>query len=227
MNLKMLVFACFYFFSFHSGLAAQDNSSIDPFSVIYDKDLSELKRSRSFKVSKQVTTVVRNSPILIYSDRMRTYERSEWIHKPTKLSFVVYKTFQDQDDGGNTLGWIENKDRKVVAIISDSYITRYDSPARLFPAFLQDRQVPELRDDPAFSFLVEGTVVRFGALPHLADSEKHYEVIRLTHLESQTTVIMYASFRDEDDGGNTLGWVEDLQGQIIATIGDSYFNAIP
>jgi hypothetical protein len=227
MNLRSIFFASLCFFSSIHPLAAQDGSSPDPFTVIYDKDLPDLQRSKSFKVSKKLLIVDRHSPILLYSDRIRAYERSEWIHKPSKLAFVVYKTFRDQDDGGNTLGWIENKDRQVVATISDSYITRYESPSTLFPTFLTDRQVPELREDPGFSFVVERTVVRTGVLPYLMDSERHYQMIRLTHLESQVTVILFATFRDEDDGGNTLGWVEDLNGQLIASIGDSYFNPIP
>lgn len=227
MNLRSILFASLCFFSNVALLPAQAQGTPDPFTVIYDQELPDLKRSKSFRVSKKVTIVERHSPILLYSDRIRTYERSEWIYKPTKLAFVVYKTFQDQDDGGNTLGWIENKDRQVVATISDSYITRYQSPSVLFPEFLKDRQVPELREDPAFAFVVESTVVRTGVLPYLMDSERHYQIIRLTHLESQTTVILFATFRDEDDGGNTLGWVEDLNGQLIAAIGDSYFNPIP
>lgn len=227
MNLRSILFASLCFFSIIHPLAAQDGSSPDPFAVIYDKELPDLQRSRSFKVSKKLLIVDRHSPILLYSDRIRAYERSEWIHKPSKLPFVVYRTFRDQDDGGNTLGWIEDKDRQVVATISDSYITRYQSPSGLFPEFLKDRQVSELRDDPAFSFVVERTVVRMGVLPYLMDSERHYHMIRLTHLESQVTVILFATFRDEDDGGNTLGWVEDLNGQLIASIGDSFFNPLP
>lgn len=227
MNLRSIFFASLCFFSSIHPLTAQGGGSPDPFTVIYGKELPDLQRSKSFKVSKKLLTVDRHSPILLYSDRIRTYERSEWIHKPTKLAFVVYRTFQDQDDGGNTLGWIEDKDRQVVATISDSYITRYQSPSLLFPEFLKDRQVSELRDDAAFSFVVERTVVRTGVLPYLMDSERHYQMIRLTHLESQETVILFATFRDEDDGGNTLGWVEDLNGQLIASIGDSYFNPIP
>ena len=227
MNLISLLFVSLLLFSSVHSVFGQDKSSPDPFTVIYNKELPDIQRSRSFKVSKKLAIVQRNSPILLYSDRIRTYERSEWTYKPAKLAFVVYKTFQDQDDGGNTLGWIEDKDRQVVATISDSYITRYQSISLLFPDFLKDRQVPELRDDPAFSFVVEDTVIRLGALPYLMDSERHYQKIRLTHLESQTTVFLFATFRDEDDGGNTLGWVEDVKGQLIASIGDSFFNAIP
>ncbi len=225
MNLKTIFSIGLVLLSFTQITHAQE--AADPFAVIYGKELPELRQSRAFKASKKVTTVQRHSPILMYSDRMRTYQRTKWTYRPSKLKFVVYATFQDQDDGGNTLGWIENIDRKVVATISDSYISAYQSPALLFPEFLKDRQVPELREDPAFSFVVESVVTRLGALPYLQESEKQYQVIRLTHIESQTAVILYATFRDEDDGGNTLGWVEDLQGRLIAVIGDSYFNAIP
>jgi hypothetical protein len=227
MNLRFLLFTAFYLFLNAQSLTAQETVSPDPFSIIYTKELPDLYRSKSFKISKRSSVVARHSPILLYSDRIRSYERSEWTYKPTKLAFVVYKTFQDQDDGGNTLGWIENKDRQVVATISDSFITQYQSPSILFPSFLKDRQVPQVRDDPAFSFVLEDTVVRPGALPYLMDSDRHYQKIRLTHLESQVTVILFATFRDEDDGGNTLGWVEDLNGQLIASIGDSYFDPIP
>ncbi len=202
------------------------------YSVIYDKDLQDLRSSKGFKPAAKSLDLYRNSPILTYSDRPRTYRRTEWTYqlpssKKSQLCFTVYATFQDEDDGGNTLGWIENNSRQVIATIADSYVKAYESPSKLFPSFLQDRQLPELRDDPDFLFAVESVVIQLGALPYLQSEERHYQVIRLTHIPSQTVVFLYATFRDEDDGGNTLGWVQDQQAQLIASIGDSFFNPIP
>ena len=204
----------------------------NPYAVIYDKDLQELRTTKGFRPAAKSVDLNRNSPILTYSDRPRTYRRTEWTYqlptsKKARLCFTVYATFQDEDDGGNTLGWIENNSRQVIATIADSYVQAYESPSKLFPSFLQDRQVPELRDDSNFLFVEESVVVQLGALPYLQTEERHYQVIRLTHIPSQTVVILYASFRDEDDGGNTLGWVQNLQGQLIGSIGDSFFNPIP
>jgi hypothetical protein len=39
-------------------------------------------------------------------------------------------------------------------------------------------------------------------------------------------VTIFATFKDEDDGGNTGGWVEDKEGNVIAKVNDGIIELL-
>ncbi len=41
------------------------------------------------------------------------------------------------------------------------------------------------------------------------------------------TYLLQYSFNDNEDGGNSYGWVRDLEGNVIGKITDSYIERIP
>jgi len=52
----------------------------------------------------------------------RHYHVEIYTHRASGEVYTVYSTYRDEDDGGNTIGWIEAEGDKVVASISDGYI---------------------------------------------------------------------------------------------------------
>lgn len=49
----------------------------------------------------------------------------------------------------------------------------------------------------------------------------HVEKTQLTHKATGKVFFQFTTFEDEWDGGNTIGWIEDADGNHVANIGDS------
>jgi secreted trypsin-like serine protease len=124
------------------------------------------------------------------------------------------------------------------------------------PSFFQEKELPQLFDEPAFLVsykpITESDIaarkknpnapvdlavvprqgqVWVGLDPQEAEestesSVRRYRVIHIAHVASGQSFRAYATFLDEDDGGNTLGWVEDARGRIVSTIADSFLSAL-
>lgn len=61
------------------------------------------------------------------NDFVPLVRKVEYTHKKSLRVFTAYKTFEDEYDGGNTIGWVENEFGNKVASISDSDL--YDCKA--------------------------------------------------------------------------------------------------
>lgn len=104
-----------------------------------------------------------------------------------------------------------------------------------FPDFLRNKELPSLYEDADFALsyrMLDGQrkaiAIRKSPLPMGSDLDRSrkYHIITIVHLPSQTQYRAYATFDDEDDGGNTLGWVEDRLGRIVSRIDDSFFSPL-
>jgi len=54
----------------------------------------------------------------------------------------------------------------------------------------------------------------------------HFEVSKYTANDNGSVFMIYGTYRDEEDGGNTYGWVETEAGVAIARIDDSFISRI-
>jgi len=104
-----------------------------------------------------------------------------------------------------------------------------------FPAFLKNLELPHLFENADFALNYRMTdeqrkdiVTRKSPLADTYDPDRlrKYHVITITHLPSQTQYLAFATFDDVDDGGNTLGWVQDRFGRVVSRIDDSFFNPL-
>lgn len=110
-----------------------------------------------------------------------------------------------------------------------------DATTGEFPDFLRNRELPSLYEDADFALSYrmmdeqqKDVAVRKRPLLDAADRDRarKYHMITIVHLPSQTQYLAYATFADEDDGGNTLGWVEDRLGRVVSRIDDAFFNPL-
>lgn len=104
----------------------------------------------------------------------------------------------------------------------------------VFPEVLNQKEIPDLFENEEFEVSYRmldekkrAVELRVGPLPEVyGDRKRSYHLFSITHLNTHTKLRAYATFEDSDDGGNTLGWVEDSYGRVVARIDDSFFNPI-
>lgn len=96
-------------------------------------------------------------------------------------------------------------------------------------------ELQDLDQNPRFK--VQDNVIRTFKLSRI-DQESRLIMVSVSILKDKRTGRVYhvnTTFRHRDDGDNTIGWIEDVtgaesdsgangEGQIVATIGDSFFG---
>ena len=88
---------------------------------IFGKELYELSASGHYRLDEK-GQVVQRSPLSL-EDGVKHYKVTAYISAgAANPSFVVYATYLDEEDGGNTYGWINDMTGHTVASISDSFI---------------------------------------------------------------------------------------------------------
>lgn len=108
----VLVIAAFY--------AASANAASDIASRIDGKEISDLKSSGDYVVVDQ-GVIEKVSPIV--SDAVkRHYHIDQYTARSDGAGFVIFASYLDDEDGGNSYGWVESVDGKVIARIGDSFI---------------------------------------------------------------------------------------------------------
>lgn len=97
-------------------------------SCIFGDDLNDLETSSSF-TSKELGDFFVDSRVYegtsdadYDADFKPEVAKVLFTHKDSKREFTAFYTFEDQYDGGNTIGWIEDSYGNKVASISDSDI---------------------------------------------------------------------------------------------------------
>ncbi len=108
-------------------------------------------------------------------------------------------------------------------IRADELAKRKQNPAALVTLELDPRKGEVLvgADPWEADAMVSGSI----SVPD-AVGIRRYRTIYVAHIESQEQYVAYATFLDEDDGGNTLGWIENLKGARVARIADSFLYEI-
>jgi hypothetical protein len=200
------------------------------FSFLQNKEISNLRDDGKFKFVEK-GEVKRESKISGQFPGPVRFKISEITHLPSGQVTTAFVTFKDEDDGGNTGGWIQDTNGNVIGKINDGTIDLITTQSNGSPqianfSILQDKQLPDLKDDAKFKFVEKGEVKRVSKIRNQFPSAVRFKVSELTHLPSGTVTTVFATFRDEDDGGNTGGWIEDKEGNVVAQIKDSFIYLI-
>lgn len=186
-------------------------------------EFQELSESLDFKVVRKSEIAVKG-PILSYQDRKRKYRVSKIVHLPTRAVLTSFTTFQDQDDGGNTLGWIQNARAQVVALINDGSMMPTTAP---LPEFLVGKEIFEILNSIDFVLVSESKLMARGPRAEYQDRDREYLVKLFQDKSSGQYFKLHYTNDDQYDGGNSLGWIENLANQVVGKIDDSTFYRVP
>jgi hypothetical protein len=150
---------------------------------IVDKQLFELRESGDYLVTP-LADVVKTSPIP--SDPYkRHYHVTQFVAKDDGATFISFASYLDEEDGGNTYGWFEDRDGGVLAMIEDSEISAVTieplSPStslRNLPRVVEPAVA--LSDSAAVNALLQSLVVEYEGKPLDLDtsSDGYFEVYR-------------------------------------------------
>jgi hypothetical protein len=95
-------------------------------------------------------------------------------------------------------------------------------PVQPYKSCIFGEALDELRQNADFTATPKGEVKRVGRMTDSDGSELTFKVTAVKHTSSGSVFFVYETFRDEDDGGNVLGWLEaEANGEIVAEISDS------
>lgn len=100
---------------------ATSATSADDVPVLYDGDLCIFSYANLFEHRELETRTDYFRPLP--SEDQISLKVSELTEKATGTKFYQYKTYRDEDDGGNTIGWVESSyrsGRKILGMIGDS-----------------------------------------------------------------------------------------------------------
>jgi hypothetical protein len=200
-----------------------------PAACLFGFELSDLEETRSFSIKKlpSVTRVSRHDP---NEKRPRLFSAREVTHLQHGQTYRVYNTAATDKEG--QLGWIENQSGQVMALIGDGEIYKcaVNGSGVQVRALADDgrcgfgEDLHDLEVSDAFKLAKRGDVVRRSRITGDDERQKSFSESEATHLQSGKTFLVFNTFKDEDDGGNTIGWVEAVpSGEIVAEIEDSGF----
>lgn len=166
------------------------------------------------------------------TSRIMQFHVRELTHKASGIKFYDYSTFNDEDDGGNTVGWIETgyrQGRKILSEICDGGLCKCKVESIDQVAQSSEEDVwwdatdGECLFNDGSAFTKKTLADTSGPFkPHPSSGIKQYHARELTHNQSGRKFKEYSTFDDNDDGGNTMGWIEDAtNGKVVVEIGDS------
>jgi hypothetical protein len=112
----------------------------------------------------------------------------------------------------------------VVALYASSAFGAI-TPAAIFQR-LDGKEISDLVDSKEWKIEQKGKVVKVSPVPGDDNEKRHYQIEKYTAKKDGAAFLIFETFRDEDDGGNTRGWVQTLDGQLVAKVSDSFFEAI-
>jgi hypothetical protein len=149
----------------------------------------------------------------------------------TKLKsgdYAVYLRSSDIQGSKNFNGWIETAgDGKILALVGESEIYEcvIDSQGLTLGSIQESpdacifgKDFLDLEVSPDFSLSNQGSEISM--LPKIRRSSKAklYKRRILGHKPSGKSYVVFHTYRDEDDDGKTQGWIEAIDGRIVAEI---------
>lgn len=194
------------------------------YSFLDNKELSSIEEDRNFSL-KKIREVKQVSKIPEqFGGRTVRLAVSELKHIPSGIVTIVFLTFNDEDDGGNVGGWIEDKSGRVIREIHDGGISEVRRPTggrQPDYSFFQGKELAFITDDGTFKLVKMREHKRVSKIPgQFSGRATRFMMSSLTHIPSDNWVIVMVSFNDEDDGGATAGWIQDGDGKVVGIVED-------
>ena len=108
-------------------------------------------------------------------------------------------------------------------MVSDSLALQTDQTRVMF--HLKNKEISDLTEN-SFTKLSLGIIEAFSPIKDEGSERKHYQMDKYTAKDTNVVFTLFYTYLDDEDGGNSYGWVTDSSGNTVASIADSFFYVV-
>jgi hypothetical protein len=195
---------------------------------LFGFEVGQLLESPRFKVveDKEVFKIARMMHEGKKRQRFRFVKVSDT--KMVGTEYGIYLKNSDIQGSNNFDGWIEStKQSELLALIGESEIYEciidgqghvVGKITELSDGCLFGKDFHDLELSPDFVLSSQAAEVSLTPRVRRASRPKQYKRKALLHKATGQSYIVFHTFRDADDDGKTQGWIETIDGRLVAEI---------
>ena len=200
-------------------------------SCLFGFELNELMESSQFKISfeREIFRVGRIPHETKRRPKYRMFKLSE--AKNAKSQFVMYLRSSDHQGSKNFNGWIETLEKsELVALIGESEIYEcvVDTSGAITGKISEGsedcifgKDFHDMEISPNFILSSLESEITMASRVKKSQKQKAFKRRALLHQKTGKSYIVFHTFRDEDDEGRTQGWIEAIDGKLVAEISEN------